>query len=465
MSLRMVVREFRFVVCSSIALSVLAGFGPAAARADSAATLPSIVHSPAANALSGASARTIASLTAPDALSADGSVWSGQKVIIDDGAQEDFFGWSVAIDGQTALVGAYGVTVNGQEQQGAVYVFTESNGIWTETAMLTADDGRRFDIFGSEVALSGNVAAIGAYQSNLSVGAVYVFTGSGSAWTQKAKLTADDGVRGDCLGWSVAVSSAGVLAGAPFAVVDGIQVGAVYAFSANSGNWIQTQKVTADNGEIGDFFGDAIAMDGTIAVIGADSASAGAQQQGAAYVFDTSGGNWMQKTELTSDDGASLDSFGRFVAISGTTIFVGAPYAVIDGNAFEGAAYVFEGGSGTWGQTQKLIASDGTANGYFGWSVAVSGTTALIGANSYSNNTNPGLVYKFDKSSGIWAQTQELASGDGTGVDLFGWSVALDGTNAILGEPFAQVHGVFAQGAAYFYAPASDAIFANGFDG
>jgi len=355
--------------------------------------------------------------------------------------------------------------VNGQEQQGAVYVFTESNGVWTQTATLTANDGLRFDIFGSEVALSGNVAAIGAYQSNHSVGAVYVFTGSGSAWTQKAKLTADDGVRGDCLGWSVAVSSAGVLAGAPFAIVDGSEVGAVYVFEESGGNWSQTQKLTADNGASGDFFGDAIAMDGEVAVIGADGATIGGNQvQGAAYVFDTSGATWVQKTELTSDDGAAFDNFGRFVAISGTTVFVGAPYAVIDGNAFEGAAYVFEGAGGTWGQTQKLIASDGAANGYFGWSVAVSGTSALIGANSYSNNTNPGLVYKFDKSSGIWAQTQELASGDGTGVDFFGWSVALDGTNAVVGEPFAEVHGVFDQGAAYFYAPASDAIFANGFD-
>jgi hypothetical protein len=461
----MVVREFRFVVCAGIALSVLAGFGPVAARASSAASLPSIVHSPPVDALSSASGRTIAGLAAPDALTPDGSVWSGQKVIIDDGAQEDFFGWSVAIDGQTALVGAYGVTVNGQEQQGAAYVFTESNGIWTQTATLIANDGVRFDIFGSAVALSGSVAAIGAYQSNHSIGAVYVFTGSGSAWTQKAKLTADDGVRNDCLGWSVAVSSAGVLAGAPFASVDGIQVGAVYAFGANGGSWSQTQKVVANNGAIGDFFGDAIAMDGTVAAIGADSATIdGHQVQGAAYVFDSSAGSWVQKTELTSDDGAPFDNFGRFVAISGTTIFVGTPYAVIDGNAFEGAVYVFDGAGGTWGQTQKLIASDGAANGYFGWSVAVSGTTALIGANSYSNNTNPGLVYKFDKSSGIWAQTQELASGDGTGVDLFGWSVALDGTNAVVGEPFAQVHGVFAQGAAYFYAPASDAIFANGFD-
>jgi len=460
----MVVRELHFAVCAGVALSALAGVGPIAARAASPASLPSIVHSPADSALSSSSARAIARLVAPDGWMSDGSIWSGQKVVIDDGAQGDFFGWSVAIDGRTALVGAYGTTVNGQEQQGAVYVFTESNGIWTQTAKLIADDGRRFDIFGSAVALSGDVAAIGAYQSNLSVGAVYVFTGSGSLWSQKAKLTADDGVRGDCLGWSVAVSPAGVLAGAPFAVVDGIEVGAVYAFGANGGNWSQTQKVLADNGEIGDFFGDAIAMDGTIAVIGADSASASAQQQGAAYVFDATGGNWIQKTELTSDDGASFDSFGRFVAISGSTIFVGAPYAAIEGNAFEGAAYVFEGNGGTWGQTQKLTASDGMASGYFGWSVAVSGTTALIGANSYSNQTNPGLVYKFDKTGAAWAQTQEIASGDGTGVDLFGWSLALDGTNAVIGEPFAEVHGVFAQGATYFYAPASDAIFANGFD-
>lgn len=465
MSHRIAFSEFRFVVCAGFALTLIAAFDPASvqARAVSAASLPSIVHAPADNAVSSASAHAISGLAFDDPLAPAGSVWSGQKVVVD-GAQGDFFGWSVAIDGPTALVGAYGVTLNGHQQQGAVYVFTEANGIWTQTATLTASDGHAFDIFGSEVSISGTVAAIGAYQYNHSHGAVYVFTGSGHSWTQKAELAADDGAANDCLGWSIAVANGTILAGAPFAIIDGLQRGAVYSFAPTDGVWGQTQKVIANDGALGDFFGDAVAMDGSVAVIGADSVTVnGNQVQGAAYVFDVSGATWTQKVKLTSDDGAAFDNFGRSVAVSGTTVFVGTPYAVINGNAFQGAVYVFEGSGADWGQTQKLTAGDGAANDYFGWSVAVSGTHAMIGANSYSDN-NPGEIYAFNKSTGDWAQTQQFGSGDGTGVDFFGWSVALSGSEAVVGEPFAMVDGAYDQGAAYFYAPAADAIFANGFD-
>ncbi|HEV7489162.1 MAG TPA: FG-GAP repeat protein, partial [Rhodanobacteraceae bacterium] len=412
MSHRMAFSEFRFVVAASFALALIAAFDPVTvqARAAAAAGLPSIVHATAGDALSSASAHAISGLAFDDALAPEGSVWSGQKVVVD-GAQGDFFGWSVAIDGPTALVGAYGVTSNGQEQQGAVYVFTQSNGIWTQTATLTANDGHAFDIFGSEVSISGTVAAIGAYQYNHSHGVVYVFTGSGSSWTQKAELVADDGAANDCLGWSVAVANGTVLAGAPFAIVDGLQRGAVYSFAPIGGVWAQTQKVTASDGALGDFFGDAVAMDGSIAVIGADSVTVnGNQVQGAAYVFDSSASTWTQKIKLTSDDGAAFDNFGRSVAVSGSTVWVGTPYAVVNGNAFQGAVYVYEGSGADWGQTQKLTAGDGAANDFFGWSVAVSGTNAMVGANSYNDN-NPGEIYAFNKSASGWSQTQQFGSG------------------------------------------------------
>lgn len=455
MSLLHVSRPVDSVVLSRVALGAIAALLTESAFA---APLPQIVYPAGAGGAALSRSSPLADVSAP--------AGTGQRVVISGGAQTDYFGWSVAMDGDTALVGAYGVTVDGHKQQGAAYVFTKADDLWNLAATLTASDGVTFDIFGERVALSGNVAAIGAYQADGSKGAVYVFSGSGSHWTQKARLAADDGVANDCLGWSVAVSGQTVFAGAPFVVTGQVQTGAIYAFAPSGGTWTQTQKFFPDDIHSGDGFGSAVAADGTTVVVAADGARVGGNVgQGAAYVYEGSGGTWVQQAKLVADDGVALDNFGRSVAVSGSTVLVGAPYATIDGNGFEGAAYVFGGGGASWQQDQKLVASDGDANGYFGWSVAVSGDTALVGAGSY-NMTRAGAAYAFARTANVFEETHAYA-GDGGGVDDYGWSVAVSGTDAIVGEPFANVDGSVAQGAVFFYAlgaPTDDAIFANGFE-
>lgn len=457
-------RHFRFTFPCCVVLGAFVS-GAALASGAPVHALPSIVRAPAdgASALSGSSGRAIAGLAMPDAFASSESVWSSQKVVIDDGAQGDFFGWAIGISGDTAIVGAYGVTIGNHELQGLAYIFTESDGLWTLAATLAANDGRAFDTFGSAVALSNGVAAVGAYQAEGGRGYVYVFTGSGSHWTQKAQLSTGTTAE-ECLGWSVAVSGQTVLAGAPFAEIDGNQFGAVYAYTPTDGVWSETQQILASDGQLGDFFGNTIATDGSNAVIGADSAQIGNNYtQGAAYVFKNSGGTWIEEAKLVADDGVAGDNFGRSVAISGSTILAGAPYAVIDGNAFEGAVYVFDGAEANWTQTQKLTAADGTVNTYFGWTVAVVGDNALVGATSYYD-PDTGAVYAFARSQGQWRQTQELVSGDGPDPDYFGWSLGLTDTSALIGEPFAKVGDNYAQGASYFYSAPADVIFADGFE-
>jgi hypothetical protein len=389
---------------------------------------------------------------------------TAQKVVIDDGAQADFFGWAVAIDGRVALVGAYGVTVGTNEQQGLAYVFTEGDdGIWTLAATLEADDGRPCDTFGSAVALASGVAAVGAYQADGCVGHVYVFTGSGTHWTEAAQLATGAGTR-ECLGWSLAAARGTVLAGAPFAHVDGAQTGAVYAFAPVAGEWTLTQRLTASDLVLGDFFGNAIAIDGDTAVIGNDNATIGGNTtQGAAYLFANVGGAWTEQAKLVADDGVAFDNFGRSVAVSGSTVLVGSPYAVIDGNDFEGAVYAFDGSGESWMQSQKIVAGDGTVNTYFGWSLAIRGDDAIVGATSYYD-PDAGAAYTFERTEGRWYETGERVSNDGTGVDLFGWSVAMSSTGAVVGEPEANVGANYAQGAAYFYDAPADRIFGNGFE-
>jgi hypothetical protein len=182
--------------------------------------------------------------------------------------------------------------------------------------------------------------------------------------------------------------------------------------------------------------------------VGAPYHSVGSNgEQGAAYVFVKSGGTWIQQAELTASDGAELDKFGTSVAVSGSTAVVGAWAHAVGSNYEQGAAYVFVESGGTWIQQAELIASDGAIGDEFGWSVAVSGSTAVVGAFDKA----VGAAYVFVDSGGTWTQQAELEASD-EGGDRFGWSVALYGTTALVGAPTHQVGSNSQQGAAYVFA-------------
>jgi FG-GAP repeat protein len=345
-------------------------------------------------------------------------VWTeGQEFMADDGVPGDqaTFGTAIMIDGTTAVIGALGATVNGHANQGAVYVFTETDGIWSQVAKLVADDGEANNYFGQTAAISGPNIVVGAYgasvNGNALQGAAYVFTNVGGTWTFAHKLTADDGVGGEFFGRAVAMSGTRALVGAPYTSVDGTPArGAVYVYDGSSSDWTQVGKVVADEGNAGDGFGYSLAASATTMVVGAGAVDAG---QGAAFVFADDSGTWTQDTRLVADDGAAGEDFGYAVAVLGNTVMVGADRATVDGATQQGAAYIFTGSNGNWTQTQKLIASDGAANEFYGAFVGLSEQAALVGV------------------------------------------------------PYATVDGNAVQGAAYFYARddvPDDTIFADGFD-
>ncbi|MGH8428080.1 MAG: hypothetical protein ACRES7_08885 [Gammaproteobacteria bacterium] len=381
-------------------------------------------------------------------LTVDPLVWLEQKVTVSDGAAYDSFGYSAALSGNTALVSATG---------GAAYVFTESGGTWTQTAKLTASDGG--DGFGNSVAIDGTTALVGAWLATVNdyeyQGAVYVFTDSGGEWSQTAKLTASDaGVDDQWFGASAALSGTTALVGASGDTVNGNSIqGAAYVFTESGGTWTQTQKLTASDGAAQDSFGNSVALDGTTAVVGANETKVnGNYYQGAAYVFSEVGGTWTQAAKLTASDGAMGDEFGSSVALVGGTALVGAEVATVNGKHAQGAAYVFSEAGGTWTQTQKLIASDGVAGDEFGTSVALAGSTVLVGAFNATVNGNDyqGAAYVFSNSDGSWSQTQKFTAIDGAADDYFGSSVALAGTTALVGADGATVNSNVYQGAAYF---------------
>ena len=334
----------------------------------------------------------------------DPLIYREQKVIASDGAAEDYFGVSVALSGDTALVGAYGDDVGANSNQGSAYVFTRSGTTWTQQGQLTASDGAADDLFGYSVALSGDTALVGAWRddvgANYDQGSAYVFTRSGTTWTPQGKLTASDGEAGDIFGNSVALSGDTALVGAEYDHVGAnSDQGSVYVFTRSGTTWTQQGKLTASDGAAGDYFGISVALSGDTALVGAYLDNVGANMwQGSAYVFTRSGTTWTQQGKLTASDGAAEDRFGISVALSGDTALVGAYLDDVGANIYQGSAYVFTRSGATWTQQGKLTASDGAADELFGVSVALSGDTALVGADSdtVGANSDQGSAYFYD---------------------------------------------------------------------
>src|SRR5437667_7467148 len=324
--------------------------------------------------------------------------------------------------------------------------------VWLEQK-VTAGDGTANSYFGSATALNGSTALIGADGDNSFQGAAYLFTKSNGSWSEGQKLTASDGLPGDEFGYRVVLADNTLRVGAFTATVGGVvSQGAAYVFTQSDGTWSESQKLTASDGALFDNFGASVALDGSTLVVGANGATVGGNAaQGAVYVFTESNGTWTQTQKLTADDGAAYDNFGLSVALKGSTILVGSPRAAIGANAAQGALYVFTESNGTWSQTQKLTASDGATNDSFGESVALDGSTALIGAYNATINghTWQGAAYIFTESNGSWSEGQRLTASNGTAGGNFRKEIALNGSTALIRADASTVRGNTCQGQAY----------------
>ncbi|MDD5559066.1 choice-of-anchor tandem repeat GloVer-containing protein [Candidatus Methylomirabilis sp.] len=420
-----------------------------------------------------------AKLTASDPLGVWSTTTETSKLTASDGAVGDEFGYSVAISGDTLVVGAWYATIGSNTYQGAAYVFTRTGGVWSQQAKLTASDGAASDQFGYSVAISGDTIVVGVPSADIGAtadqGAAYVFVKVPEAvhWvsmTETAKLTASDGAGGDEFGTSVAISGDTIVVG-PYRANIGATAyqGAAYVFVKPGSGWATTStfdsKLTASDGAAYDFFGRSVAIIGNTVVVGAVGADIGATaSQGAAYVFVKPGTGWATMTEtakLTASDGAASDAFGYSVAVSGDTVVVGAYGDNIGSNSNQGAAYVFVKPGSGWATTStftaKLTASDGAAGDEFGWSVAISGDTVVVGADTdtIGSNTYQGSAYVFVKPGTGWAtmtQTAKLTASDGAASDVFGTSVAISGDTVVVGAGAANT----SQGAAYVFAQPVD---------
>ncbi len=363
--------------------------------------------------------------------------WDYLKASNTDGG--DSFGIEVALSGDTLAVGAFGeessaTGVNGDQTSntthngGAVYVFTRSGGVWSQQAYLKASNTEASDTFGISVALDGDTLAVGAHTEDSAAtgvdgddssnsapnsGAVYVFTRSAGVWSQQAYVKASNTGANENFGISVALAG------------DNLAVGAHYEDSAATG-------------------------------VNGDQSSTGAYRSGAVYVFTRSGGAWSQQAYVKASNPDASDQFGRRVALSGDTLAVGAHDEdssatginvdqSSNGASRSGAAYVFTRTGGVWSQQAYLKASNTETNDRFGISIALSGDTLAVSADSedssstgvngdQSSNATPGsgAVYVFTRSAGVWSQQAYLKASNTGDFDRFGYGLALAGDTMVV---------------------------------
>ncbi|MBN2391506.1 MAG: SUMF1/EgtB/PvdO family nonheme iron enzyme [Anaerolineae bacterium] len=394
------------------------------------------------------------------------------KLVAADGAASDEFGVSVSVSGDIAVVGS-NANVGDNQRQGAAYVFYRTQGgmnAWGQVAKLVAADGAEDDYFGISVAVNGDTIVVGAPGKDggyIYQGAAYIFyqnRDGADSWRQAAKLTAVDSVPSDGFGRSVAVSGDTVIVGDPFG--GDVKQGTAYIFYRDHGGadaWGQVIKITADIGAALDSFGASVSVSGDTVVVGAPWADvSGNFNQGAAYVFYRNYGGtdtWEQIIKLTATDGERADLFGSSVSVSGDIAVVGANVADVGSNANQGAAYVFyrnRDGVDAWGQISKLTAMDGAAEDYFGDSVSINGDIIVVGAHgvTVAENLAQGAAYVFYRNrdgTDVWGQGAKLIAADGATNDQFGDSVAAGDDIAVIGALSADINGKENQGATYVF--------------
>lgn len=365
---------------------------------------------------------------------------------------------SVSIDGAAATLtldyatdkhGSSIVTIDCQDTEGLRVSATFRVSVFDiQKSRVTSDDGAAGDWFGWDISISGDWLAVGAHHDDdagPSSGAVYVFErllGADDEWKQRKKLTPSDASAGDQFGRALAISGDTIIVGAHAEA----GVGAAYVFQRDhggDGNWGEVAKLSADSGASGDHFGWSVDIDGDTVLVGASQNGGDGSESGVAYVFerDEGGANaWGQTRKLMPSDGAGNDWFGNDVSIDGSLALIGSPLDD-DQGVDSGSAYLFgrdQGGAGQWGEIKKFNADSGGSGDWFGWSVALDGDTAVAGASRRDGGdlSNSGSVFVFVRDQGgadQWGRAAVLNADDAAAGDSFGFDVSVSGETVLVG--------------------------------
>ena len=360
------------------------------------------------------------------------------------------FGWSVNIRGDYAIVGSPKTTINGNTLQGSAYIFFRNNGVWQMQQQIYANDGSAQDHFGYSVSIDSNYAVVGAYwdchtnSSGNREGSAYVFTRNGTVWTQQAKLIASDPSAGDWFGYSVSIYNGYIAVSAPFKdILTNTDKGAVYIYSIVNGIWTYRTWLTSLVGGNVSFFGYSIQLDGTNLIAGAPNSDVnGNVNEGSAFIFSRTGNLWSQVGELYAGSYATTFNMymGTSVSISGNYAVVGAPGYINPSHlpqTAKGIAIVFGKVNGVWTRLSMVRPLDGETGLEFGASVAIEGETIVVGGRGYNVDLfeKQGRCWVYRRNGSSWSLYRTIDDINGMEQGRFGGSVAMDGFNVIIGAP------------------------------
>jgi len=419
----------------------------------------------------------------------------------------DNFGYSVSISGDTLAVGAPGESsnatgINGDQinnnasSSGAVYIFTRNGSTWSQQAYIKASNPGPGDGFGCSVSLSGNTLAVGAPgeasnatgingdQTNNDAstsGAVYVFTRSGSTWTQQAYIKASNTIAFAEFGYSVSLYGDTLAVSAIYersnaTGVNGDQFntlapgsGAVYIFTRSGTTWIQQAYVKASNTESADNFGCSVSLYSETLAVGAyqessdamgingDQINNDAPSSGAVYVFTRSGTTWTQQSYIKASNTGNADRFGYSLSLYGDTLAVGAHGESsnamgINGEqtnndkGYSGAVYVYTRTGTTWTQEAYVKASYTETGDRFGFQVSLSDNILAVGTTQEDSNatgingdqTNnlaeySGAAYVYTRTGTTWTQQAYIKASNAETFEWFGSSISVSGDTLVIG--------------------------------
>lgn len=374
------------------------------------------------------------------------------KILPSDGSEGAQFGRAIAMDGDLIVVGAWHDGHAGPSS-GAAYVFRWDGSEWVEEAKLVASDAEALDRFGFSVAISGDTIVVGSRYDNhafFSAGSAYVFRYNGAEWVQEAKLTAADAQPQDQFGVRVSISGDAVVVGAPFRDDFGTDSGAAYVFRRIDGSWTREAKLTVPELQPNDHFGGGAYIDGDTIVISALHHDVTDFNEGAAWVFERQDGEWVQTAKLVASDGEADDRFGIRVTIEGHIIVIGS-WLDDDLATDAGSVYVFRNVDGEWVEEAKLYSIHPGLDDHFGVRVSISGDRIAVGAaddNIHGQNIGSAYVFRWDGTA--WLPEAKIGATDGAHQDHFGGDVSVSGDILAVGSRGDDDQGTDS-GSAYVY--------------
>ena len=365
------------------------------------------------------------------------------------------FGSSMAIEGDTLVVGAPGERNEANVTSGAAYVFVRSGNGWTQQARIIPTTNFANSQFGTSVAISGDRIVVGASSessttANEQEGAAYIFVRSGNDWILEQRLIASDIARGSNFGISVAIETDTVVIGSSTAYVQNIRTGAAYVFTRSGGDWTQRTKLIDTVGTDSNRFGISVEIDGDTIAVGESYGNFEGQgvANGVVCIFTGAGANWTQQARIAASDGIiygiGSNEFGSSLDIEGNTLIVGA--------SGKRAAYIFVRNENIWIEQQKLTAIN-TPLLFPGVSVSISGNTAIVGlyresAESVGNNT--GTAFVFTRNENSWTKQAQLIPSNGRSGVRFGFDVLVSENKFFVSSPLIS-ETLNGQGEVYYF--------------